>query len=70
MGFLRGRSHDVVSNIDAELRDAVSRLHRTPEKRDAEREVLLRHIDDLLERRLHALDEIQVRDFEQLISAG
>jgi len=58
------------SNIDAELRDAVARLDKTPAPPDVERQILLRHIDDLLERRLDAHDKIVICDYEQLISTG
>jgi hypothetical protein len=68
MTLLRGRANDTMADIDAALRDAATRLRETPDSRAAEREVLRRLIDDLLERRLQARDESVIRDYEHLIT--
>jgi hypothetical protein len=52
-----GSDRDPVAAVDEELKDASARLRHTPERRAEQRELLHRHIDDLLDRRLQLQDD-------------
>lgn len=69
MGLLQHRSNDAISELDVEIKAAVSRLHQLSDREVQQRQLVRDLIDELLDRRLQLQQDRVIRAHERLISA-